>query len=232
MSFAINHLIGFGARRSVARDATVALTANPVSTANASSYTFSSASIGTAATGRLVVVGVGGVQGGSGFTISSVTIGGNAATALTTLVEGTGGGNCAYACLYGLTVDSGTSADVVVNWSAGLASCGIGVWAVYDLLSTTPEDTGTSTTNGGSVSMDCSAGGVIIGYRHTQRNSTGGSTHSWSNLTERFDQVVDSANSDNNSGASDAFATAQTGMSISCTSSPGNIFPLALVSLR
>lgn len=167
--------------------ASVSFCTSAVSSTNASSYTFSSQSIGTAATGRRVVVGVSGSRGGT-IGVSSVTVGGNSATQLCT-VEGTGGGANQRTALYIITVNTGTTADIVVTFDATASRAGIGVWAVYDLQSSTPVATATSTTvdpyTSGSLSHN--AGGVGIYHAYTYY-SGGLPTHTATNATERFDQ--------------------------------------------
>lgn len=100
------------------------------STADASSYTFSSQAIGTAAADRWVIVGV-----VTDFAPSSVTVGGVSATQIAT------DGANDRATIWAVNVTSGTVADIVVTISA--ENCQIGYWTV-NMPSGTPTDTSSS----------------------------------------------------------------------------------------
>jgi hypothetical protein len=203
------------------------------STGDLTTYTFAGHAIGDAATGRHVLIGIGasGSAGQSDRTISSVTVGGDAATAVGTLVTSTSTATT-YAVFYIIQVDSGTTADIVVTWSGDLISTGIGVWALYNLLSATPTDTGTGVLSGTNIGIDAPARGVIVGYAHTQRNGAGGATHTWANLSERFDEQIDAGNSDAHTGASDAFGAAESNRLISVTFSAGTTIAITLAAFR
>ena len=179
----------------------------------ATTYTFTSKDIGTAAVGRRVIVGVVG-SGAASRTISSVTVGGNAATAVA-FIENVGGLATLQAALYAIQVDAGTTATIVVTFSGGNNRCGIGVWAAYDLQSGTATATGTSVANPQTASLNISAGGIAIGVANGFDNNalTG---YSWTNLTENFDALF-ASNQIAHSGASAAFATAQTSLALTAT---------------
>lgn len=166
--------------------ASVSFCENRQSSTDASSYTFSAVSLGAAATGRRIVIGVAGSKGGT-VSVTSVTVGGNAATQLCT-DEGSGGGANKRTALYIITVDSGTSADIVVTYSGTCARSGIGVWAVYDLQSSTPVATATSQTvdpyTSGSLSHNAGGVGIYVAYTYY---SGGLPTHTATNATERYD---------------------------------------------
>ena len=111
--------------------------ASTFQTGNATSYTFTSHNIGTAAADRIVVVGVySAVSALSPGSIGTVTIGGNNASlavqiTCTTPFTGTMTG------LFYLLVISGTTATIVVPLNGGTASnCGISVWNVNGAKST------------------------------------------------------------------------------------------------
>lgn len=130
-----------------------------------SSFTFSAAAIGSAETTRYVVVAVLMSTTATNFAISGVTIDGNAATHhVTDAGSGTTAG--ARAALYGLAVPSGTTADIVVTFAGSVSNCQIAVWALYDLASTTPADTGNDSGGNGDTSatatLDVPAEGILI----------------------------------------------------------------------
>lgn len=216
---------------SVSNPATVTLTDHAVSAADASSYTYSSKSIGTAASGRRVHVGVSCVQSPA-VTITSLTIGGVSATQSVNLASS---GNLSPISIYTLQVDTGTTATIVVNLSGVALSCGIGVWASYDLNSSTPTATQTSTGDPSTGLISVEAGGVLIGYCGGYGSPV--PTYTWTNLTETapqgFDETVDATISVSHSGASDAFSTAQSSRSITCDpSSAGSTAGLVLAAFR
>lgn len=191
-------------------NASIINTDSPVdATPGLSTYTFTSASIGTASTGRVIIVGVGGSNVTvAAITITSVTIGGVSATEISDNRSGQ-----SYCGLYSLQVDTGTTADIVVTWSGVMSACGIGVWAAYNLLSSTPTDTGTdSASDPLNTTIDVSAGGVVVAYTENYAGST--PSNVWTGVTEDFDKVIRAAAFAGQSGASGAFTTSQTGLTI------------------
>jgi len=183
--------------------ATVTFTDSSVDATNGTVYTFSGQAIGTAASNRKVVFAA---YASNGPANATATLGGNAATQIASVTNG--GGEIR---LFQIDVPSGTTADIVVTWSAGVLRCGIGVWAVYGAESsahaTAADSDGSDPL---SVSLNCPAGGVVIAAAF----NSNGSTFTWAGVTENYDEVVEGANT--HTGASDAFATTQTGLAISC----------------
>lgn len=194
-------------------DASISYRTTETQDSAATTYTFTSKDIGTAATGRRIIVGVIG-SGAASRTISSVTVGGNAATAIN-FVEGSGTGAFLQSAIYIIQVDAGTTATVVVTFSAGNNRCSVGIWAAYDLQSSTATATGTSVANPQTASLNISAGGIAIGVANGFDNNalTG---YSWTNLTENFDGLF-ASNQIAHSGASAAFVTAQTSLALTAT---------------
>lgn len=112
------------------------------------SFTFNSTSIGAESFSRVVVVGV--VANGGTFStgsISSVTIGGSAATQI---VQSAFNNNFTRTALFYLPFSSGTTANIVVNTSQSAARCIITVYALYNLLSNTPTTNDSSPTASGN----------------------------------------------------------------------------------
>lgn len=136
-------------------------------TGGSSTYTFSSTAIGTAAASRYVVVCAEGSTSLTATTLNSVAIDGNAATAIAS-VKATESPNIAniMTAIYGLAVPSGTTASIVVTFSAVLSrGCTIAVYALYDLQSTTPFSTNTNTAASGtsiSTTINIPGGGIGI----------------------------------------------------------------------
>lgn len=179
----------------------VSFTANAIQDAVLTTYTFATQAIGTAFVGRRVVVGVGAINSAS-RTISSVTIGGIAATQIA-FAEGSGSGVFVPSGLYIAQVDIGTTASVVVTYSGSANRCGIGVFALSNMTTSTASDSGTSTANPETKTLAVPPGGLAIGYA-TVYQSGGTPTFGWSGATERFDQILEaSASSGSHSGACD-----------------------------
>jgi O-acetylhomoserine/O-acetylserine sulfhydrylase-like pyridoxal-dependent enzyme len=80
-----------------------------------------------------------------------------------------------------------------------------------------------------NASIDCVAGGAILGFAYDGGGA--GQSMTWTNLTERFDQVIESTA--DFSGASDVFATTITARSITATlAQAANLPVLGLIAIR
>lgn len=204
-------LLGCGGKRdAVPAGPTLSLTANQTATLG-SPATFTDAAIGSAAADRLVVVtALGHNVGGSNRTITSVTIGGNAAT-VHEQIQSVG----LSAGVASLVVTTGTTATIVVTWSGALTDTRIVVYTITGLTSTTPHDTGDAA--GDTMALDIPAGGVAIGIAGEKNGTLGDIT--WTGLTEDTEVT---------SGSCRIGTASQTGMSletartISATSSATN----------
>jgi hypothetical protein len=227
MSFALTPLSGFGGRATTLMAFEVA--GSDQSTAAGTTYTFTAVNIGTAATGRRVLVAMVGSDNGVSMAISSVTIGGNPATIVAQSTINVSTNQAAFACLQ---VDTGTTADIVVTCDAdGSNNMQIQVYALYGLSSSTPNDTyiengTTATVTGGTI--DCPAGGAIFGVVGWRDVGVATST-TWTLTTEVSDAYYDGVIS--YSHAYQSFPSAQTGLSVTATASQsGSYYAHALVS--
>jgi hypothetical protein len=188
--------------------ATVSFVASTVSGTAARSYTFSSHAIGAAAANRKVVVGVSGITGGRA--VSTVTVGGNSASLVIAKLSA---GEAVE--LWQVELAAGTTGDIVVDFGAGgnFDGCGIGVWAVYGAAAAATDTGGSSAADPATDTLNIPAGGVaigVVGHRVATPD-----LFSWTNLTERYDETVVSEGG--HSGASDAFAAAQTALAITAS---------------
>jgi hypothetical protein len=188
---------------------------------NFTTYTFSSVSFGEAAGRSLVVVYVSGHDSNS-RSISSVTIGGVAATEVTASSAGImcGGLYQAYA--------TGTSGDVVVTFSGECDAAGLGVWALYDLQSTTASSSASNaaTSSDVSVNVNTLANGFLIAGGSARTGTT--RTYTWTNATERFDTTYTGSNS-GHTGADFTSTTAETPRAITVQAS-GSISRIVISS--
>lgn len=175
-----------------------------------STYTFSSVNFSTASTDRRIIVAISGrTQDGtsSGNVISSVTIGGVSATIA---VQAQNSGNVQGIAI--ALVPTGTSGDVVVVFSETMTNADIATYRTTGIGSNVATSIGTSTANPLTANINVVAGGVALALA---KSDDGATTATWAGLTERYDEG--DANTNDISGASDAFATTQTGLTVSCT---------------
>lgn len=208
-------------------DAGVALTDSTLDQANAPDYTFSSQSLGADTANRTIIVAATVRAASTGVGFGTVTVGGAGATEQFEYQVNDDGASVAIG--FWTSDPSGTTGDVFVDINLTALRCGIGVWRATDLLSTTAHDTGSvaGTTSPVSTTLDIPAGGVAVGMGWGNQTDA----HAWTaGLTEDFDTAF--AEGNRVSGASDAFATLQTGLTIT-TNMPNSVLRrMACVSFR
>jgi hypothetical protein len=115
--------------------------------------------------------------------------------------------------LYQIDFPAQTTADIVVTFSGATTRCAIATWAVYGAKSAA-HDTAVSTADPLTDTINVPAGGVAIGIMRADA----GVSLTWSGLTEKFDALTGEGGS-LYSGASDAFATLQTGLTVTADGS-------------
>lgn len=191
-------------------DATVLYTANAVTTTSTTTFTFSSLAIGTAGSNRVIVVTIHSQGGSDTDKPTNVTVGG---TGLSEIVSNEGS-DSNFAVIWAGAVSTGTTGNVVVTWPASRDRCGVGVWAVYD-SDTSAHDTLVSSAVPGTGTIDCPDGGVIIGGYTI--SSSASRTFTWAGIDENYEHTMQWALTA--TGASKAFETAQTGLTVTCTPS-------------
>ena len=196
--------------------ATVSREGHSFTNASQTVFTESAVAIGTAAADRSVIVVA---SGGPGTrTISGLTIGGNAA-ALVKRQENSL--RTTEIWLYALT--TGTTADIVTTWSGAQLYNSVTTFAAYG-IGATHDTAGAVSPSPMSDTIDCPAGGIIIGGVCNSSNRT----TIWAGITEDDDNADDNLH---NSSASDAFAAVQTGLTISATlSDTAATSPMAVAS--
>ena len=163
-------------------------TDSDVDTADLTTYTFAAMSLGAAATNRYIVVSVGGAYSAAARSLSTVTVGGVAATVVVTV-----GSQLYPAGIAIAAVPTGATGDIVVTFSNGVSRCGIGGYRLTGLQSATPTATATdvvSAANALSASLAIPADGCGIGY--VIADGSDPRTWSWTNLTENFDAGLES----------------------------------------
>lgn len=148
-------------------------------TADLTNYSFASQPFGAPRADRHIVLAIHSFVDAA-RTISSVTIGGVSATPVAFVQTGT---SREISALYIAKVPTGATGTVAVNFSGQMLACQIGIWAVYDLVSATPDDTGTSSASPGAFSLDTVAKGLAFGVG----TRLAGTSAAWTGLTEDWD---------------------------------------------
>jgi hypothetical protein len=224
MSLAVNHLVGFGARRitSLSNPSMTYVTATSNTGTSLSTVTFAGVSLGAAASNRKIVVAWG---GGGNYTLSSATIGGVSASAIVSDAQST---NLRVGIIIA-DVPTGTTGDVVLNFSsAAVSRPTIAVYRVVDLASSTAHATASDTTASSGVvstTINVPANGFVIASSY----DLDGASATWgAGMTEDSDQFVGSQSV--HSAASDTVTTAESGKTVSCTSSNGSATRIAVVA--
>lgn len=185
MSFALTQLMGFN---SVLRRPRVVSSGTADSTANLTTYTFSSHAISAAANGepRDIYILVF-FSGGTAGTVNAATWNGNDSTQLL-LALATGG----KLTVQHVREDAATTADIVVTLDNAAARCSIVTVAVANLSRPTQlidSVTNTSITTGAAITLDLDVAGdgLAVGFVGFQG---GVRTFTWSGLSEAVDQAV------------------------------------------
>lgn len=157
---------------------------------NASTYTFTSAAIGTADATRRVVVVAHWAQATNNRTLTSATIGGIAAT----IHQQSNPANLASVAIISALVPTGTTATIVLNFNASADRCKIGVFRSVNEQVASPNDTQVDTSftsNALSVSLAVPQDGWVVAG---STNATGaGITHTWTGVTKQYDAAFGEA---------------------------------------
>lgn len=153
-------------------------------------YTFNKAgNLGTAATGRLVVVfGYMTMGGGAEPTISGTpTINGVNADVIGTLWND--GSTEGFVWAIQAIVDTGTVGDISITFSRAGSRCGMASWSIYDLTDTAAPSGGalaTGANSGATLDVNTLTNSVVLAYF----GHVGGTTASWTGITERAENVT------------------------------------------
>jgi hypothetical protein len=174
------------------------------------SHTFSAVDFGAADAGRKIIAACYNSSGLPG-TIAAVTLGGVSASEIVAVASSTNN----QLGLWQADVPTGTTGDVFIDQTAdGQGEIyGAAIWRVIGAAAAA-DDTLTSTANPMTGTINCPAGGVIIG---AGTDFTTSATYTWAGITEVYDTTA--LGNDSWSGASDVFIAAQTNLTITCTQS-------------
>ncbi|HKY07847.1 MAG TPA: hypothetical protein VJQ55_06385 [Candidatus Binatia bacterium] len=152
---------------------------------------------------------------GPDATVTALTIAGISASSVAVLNNGT-----EQASLWVAAVPSGTTSNIVITFANAAYAVGICIWALYGASATATDSGGDTDSNPATYALDTNTGGVAVAFGVHRSNTD--ATFIWSNLTEDFDQVVDTGDI-TMSGASAAFVNGQTDLAISLTSSQSGV---------
>lgn len=192
--------------------------ASHATSSNNASPTLAGMAIGEAAIDRLVFafINFNGTSGTPSF--GAVTIGGVTATPL---LENSPASNDRWG-LFVAAVPTGTTADVPVVVTGGTASTDVHVILLRATgISATPHQTNTGSAVATSVAatIDCPAGGIIIGGLE---NSGASEAMTWTNLAELDDYAAVATNSKQLTVAGNVVVAEQTDLSVTCAvTTPG-----------
>ena len=152
-----------------------------VDATNLTTYTFTGVAIGPASVGRVVAIaGRCDMTSGALLSVSSITIGGVAAT-VHVVSQHNGSAIEATSFMASAVVDTGTTADVVITWSRTVSRCGIVSWSVEDALYPFPSSVArdaTETTS--SLFLRTADGDAVAAFT----GSIAGGTLTWTGVTE------------------------------------------------
>jgi hypothetical protein len=186
--------------------ATITFTDSSVNTTDASVQTFTTQSFSTATASDYIIVLIV-ARAINPRTISSVTVDGQAASAVA-FIDHAPDTNDNFAAIYIAPATGAASGTVEVTWSDVVIRCGIGVFVAKNLQSTTATATATDSGVTLSVSLNVNAGGIALAVLFC----TDTTANSWTGLTERYEDVIETSNL--HTGASDAFASTQVNLTI------------------
>lgn len=156
------------------------------STTDTNQYTYSSQSLGTAASDRYIAIVTGARKAGAGFTLSSVTVGGQSATIVTQVTNTATNSDTAGIAI--AAVPTGTTGDVIVTWSTTVLRNYIGIYRLDNLASPLSPTVATSTAANPTGAINTNVGDCALGSALTAAATTA----SWSGITEDFDSTVES----------------------------------------
>jgi hypothetical protein len=191
---------------------TIEFTDSAVSGSNLTTYTFSSVDIGSAETGRRIVVVTQGREVNPA--VSSITI--NSVSAALVYADHLDGGSSWPIEIWSAVVPTGTSVTISLVFTLGCAAAGIGVFKVMNAAATASATVGNNATgtSKATATIDVPAHGGVISYAAC---FGGSSTWTLASVTEGFDETVEGA--DTHAGGQNTYATAQSSLDVGATPS-------------
>ncbi len=160
-------------------------------TPNATSHTFDDVDIGTAATGRVIVVSSTAQAADTiDYGSPAVVIGGVTATEIVKQRGTSPPNDGGMVGLHAAVLASGTTADITIKWNQSNSQFHIAVWNIIGGSGVSASDTGNTTTEGGGMSLTIPDGGCAVAAT-VIRLYPGSATCTWANVTENYDLQVE-----------------------------------------
>lgn len=223
-----NNLTGFWQKKtSVSAVITITFTDNEDATGNLTTYTSGSLNSGTATSDRISIAGLSCSSGTAGTprSLSSATINGVSADIIS---GGTNSGQRDSTYIVAAINPTGTTAVVSFTWSGQCGRASVVLWSMTGRSTTTAFDTATDfngTSSDPSTTIDIPANGGAVAFAQQGAAIT---SATWTGLTERTDTQNESVNTF--SSASDNFASAQTGLTVTCNFASNGVSSMAVAS--
>ena len=136
-------------------------TAGPINNSDATTYTFTAASLGTASADRHLAIFVCSDNGDSSYSLNSITVAGTDITSSLADSNQVAAGDFRIN-LFVVAFPTGTSGNVVVTFSEAISGCGIVIYALTGLKSTTLVDVAKPIDIPVSETISVSSGGVVL----------------------------------------------------------------------
>lgn len=197
--------MGFFAKFTPSTPAVATYITTFTSSTNLSTYTATGANIGVAATDRIVLVGITARGASAGnYSVTSLTIGGNAATVDGTTNASNGQEVSTFAYLL---VPAGTTANIVVNFSGTMDVCALHIYNINGQASNTPVGGAVDSAGPYSVTPGTQTNGCAVCCVMGSTNTN----YTWTNATEDYDTALGSlgvsAGHKNTTSSGESFGT-------------------------
>lgn len=181
----LSPIAGEGAGGAPARE--IAFLSSAVDASDGTTYTFASRALGAADSTRRIIVGVYAKNtSGDGKQVSSLTVGGVSATRVVGQTAGLGENRSE---IWIADVPTGTTGNIVVTWSHTLTRCGIGIWRMVGGVSAPVAYwTGGNDVDNTNILVSIPPNGTLVAVS----GLNAGTSATWTNATERFDEAVES----------------------------------------
>ena len=198
-------------------NAVVTFVASYVDASNLTTYTYSAVDLGPSRAKKVIIVPSCGI-GGTVPAVSTLTVDGVSASFVGAQSNGFGETRSE---IWQVELTANPSGTVVVTYASGATRAGIGVYWASDSASAASH-VQTSNANPTTVSINVPAGGYCVAVSSNNNDDV----TAWTGITERFDDLLEVTT--RQSGASDNFAAAQTGLTVAAA--PGNALARNLVA--
>lgn len=190
--------------------ATIDFAGTAVNTGTGITQTFAAAPTGTPTNGRYLVICVSARM--STDTLNTVTVDGASCTIVAKIRNAASPESSVV--ITDAPVTTGSTASIACTFSSTVINCGIAVYALNGIISTTPTATATTVTDNSAQSLSILAGGVAVGVGCY---GAGNATWTLTGLTEDFDQAISSGSSSFAGGSTTSAIDQNLSITFDCT---------------